>query len=130
MRAKRVCIAMVMSVVFILAGCGGQSAAEIPEEERVYPEPDAVVSSLEEAGFTVEKSESIEEAGVEATRIKAVNGDEYLDVCYNVASSDDMNKIVEYYADSYKKYNLVSDEEVVYCYSSESVIRSAGLELE
>ncbi len=125
---KKLGIAVLVMMMIALVGCGGQSTVKIIEEERTYPEPDAVVSSLEDAGFTVEKSESIAEAGVEATRIKAVNGEEYLDVCYNVASSEDMDKIVEYYTGSYKKYNLVSDDKVVYCYSSESVVESAGLE--
>jgi len=125
---KKLGAAVLAVMLLMLAGCGGQSTVKIVEEEKTYPEPDAVVSSLEDAGFTVEKSESLEEAGVEATRIKAVNGDEYLDVCYHVASADDMDKIVEYYTGNYKKYNLVSDDEVVYCYSSESVIESAGLD--
>ncbi len=128
MRAKGICIAVMMLAMSALTGCGGQSTVKIVEEERTYPEPDEVASSLEDAGFTVEKSESIAEAGVEATRVKAVKDDEYLDVCYNVASSDDMDKIVEYYTGNYKKYNLVSDDEVVYCYSSESVVESAGLD--
>lgn len=128
MRAKGICIAVMMLAMSALAGCGGQSTVKIVEEERTYPGPDEVAGSLEDAGFTVEKSESIAEAGVEATRVKAVKDDEYLDVCYNVASSDDMDKIVEYYTGNYKKYNLVSDDEVVYCYSSESVVESAGLD--
>ncbi len=128
MRAKGICIAVMMLAMSTLTGCGGQSTVKIVEEERTYPEPDEVANSLEDAGFTVEKSESIAEAGVEATRVKAVKDDEYLDVCYNVASSDDMDKIVEYYTGNYKKYNLVSDDEVVYCYSSESVVESAGLD--
>lgn len=128
MEKKGICIALLVLAMSALAGCGGQSTVKIVEEERTYPDSDAVAGSLEDAGFTVEKSEGIAEIGVEATRIKAVNGNEYLDVCYNVASSDDMNKIVEYYTGNYKKYNLVSDNEVVYCYSSESVLESAGLD--
>lgn len=128
LKTKRICAAVVLAVMFALAGCGAQSTVKIVEEEKTYPEPDTVVSSLEGAGFEVEKSENFDEIGVNATRIKAVSGEEYLDVCYNVSSADDMDKIVEYYTGSYKKYNLVSDDEVVYCYSSEAVIESAGLE--
>ena len=128
MGRKGICIALLVLAMSALAGCGRQSTGKIVEEERTYTDPDTVAGSLEDAGFTVERSEGIAEIGVEATRIKAVNGNEYLDVCYNVASSDDMDKIVEYYTGNYKKYNLVSDNEVVYCYSNESVLESAGLD--
>lgn len=128
MKAKRICIMVMMAAALALTGCGGQSTVKIIQEEKTYPEPDTVADSLEAAGFTVEKSESLTDAGVEATRVKAVKDEEYLDICYNVASSDDMNKIVEYYTENYKKYNLVSDDDVVYCYSSEAVTEAAGLD--
>lgn len=88
---------------------------------------DAVAESLESAGFEVERSGVFEGLDIETTRIKAVNGDDYLDICYHVPSADDMDEIVTYYTQNYKKYNLVSGTDVVYCYSSDSVEETAGL---
>lgn len=119
---------VMVTAALALAGCGGQSTVKVVQEEKTYPEPDTLADSLEAAGFTVEKAESVAETGVEASRITAVKDGEYLDICYDVASVDDMNTIVEYYTGNYKKYNLVSDDDVVYCYSSEAVIEAAGLD--
>lgn len=135
MKTRRICAVMILAMAIAVSGCGGDTAAkeaaeQAKREEEPYPEADAIVSTLKEAGFEVEKSDSFEELGINVTRITAVNGEEYLDLCYDIASSDDQDKIVEYYTstDSYRNYNLVSDDNVVYCYSSESVIESAGLQ--
>ncbi|MCM1266877.1 MAG: hypothetical protein NC302_03155 [Bacteroidales bacterium] len=144
MRTKGICIALLLSAMAALTGCGGRSEAKIDAEieeeideealadamkadEKTYPDLDAVAESLEDAGFTVERAESVAEAGVEAERVKAVKGEEYLDICYNIASDEDRDKIVEFYTGNYQKYNLVSDDEVVYCYSSEWVLETVGL---
>lgn len=115
-------------MMLALAGCGAQSTVEIVTEEKTYPEPDTVAESLEGSGFSVERFEKFEELGIDAVRVKAVNGDEYLDICYSVSSMEDMDAIVAYYTENYKQYNLVSDTDVVYCYSSESVEDMAGLQ--
>ena len=60
--------------------------------------------------------------------IKAVIGEDYLDICYDVTSAEDIGRIEEYYQGSYEKYNLMSDDEMICCYSSESVLQSAGLQ--
>lgn len=134
MAKRKICAAIILAVAIVLPGCGSEAAKMTAEqakrEEEPYPEADAVVSALEEAGFEVEKSDSFGELGIDVTRITAVNGEEYLDLCYDIASSDDQDKIVAYYTgtDSYRNYNLVSDGDIVYCYSSETVIESAGLQ--
>ena len=135
MKTRRICAVMILAVAVAMSGCGNDTAAkeaveQAQREEEPYPEADTVVSTLEEAGFAVEKSDSFEELGINVTRITAVNGEEYLDLCYDIASADDQDKIVGYYTstDSYRNYNLVSDDNVVYCYSSEYVIESAGLQ--
>lgn len=132
MKKRRMCTALTLAALLILSGCGTDAAADeqAKREEAPYPEADGVVSALEEAGFQVEQFSDFEELGINVTRITAVNGEECLEVCYDIASEDDRDKIVDYYTstDSYRKYSLVSDDEIVYCYSSESVARSAGLQ--
>lgn len=132
MKKRRICTALTLAALLILSGCGADAAAneQAKREEEPYPQAAEVVSALEEAGFQVEQSDDFTELGISVTRITAVNGEEYLDVCYDIASEDDRDKIVDYYTseDSYRKYSLVSDEEIVYCYSSESVVESAGLQ--
>lgn len=134
MAKRRICAAIILAIAIVLPGCGSEAAKAAAEqakrEEEPYPEADAVVSALEEAGFEVEKSDNFGELGIDVTRITAVNGEEYLDLCYDIASSDDQDKIVAYYTgtDSYRNYNLVSDGDIVYCYSSETVVESAGLQ--
>ncbi len=120
-------VAVLLVLLTVPAGCGARPTVEIVAEEKTYPEPDAVAESLESAGFEVERSEVFEGLDIETTRIKAVNGDDYLDICYHVPSADDMDEIVTYYTQNYKKYNLVSGTDVVYCYSSDSVEETAGL---
>lgn len=125
---KKLCIVVLLVLVFAVSGCGESSTVKIVTEEKTYPEPEEVISSLENAGYTVERSEGIEDPEVQADRIKAVNGDEYIDICYNVSSTADMDQIIEYYMDQYEKYNLVSDTKIVFCYSNEAVVESAGLQ--
>lgn len=131
---KRRTGAIIMAAVLaVLPGCGSSASAEAEQakrEEEPYPAVEEIVSALEEAGYDVERSDSFAELGIEADRITAVNGEEYLDVCYDIASADDQDKIVAYYmnTDSYRKYSLVSDDGIVYCYSSESVAECAGLQ--
>lgn len=130
MKTRKICTTMILTMM-ILSGCGSKAPAEqAKREEAPYPEANAIVSSLEEAGYDVEESDSFEELGISVTRITAVNGEEYLDLCYGVTSSADQDSIAAYYTntDSYRKYNLVSDGDTIYCYSSESVIESAGLQ--
>lgn len=126
---KRKGVAVALVVMCALAGCGTDNGKEVEaaREERVYPEEKDVVACLEEAGFEVEQTEDFEELDLAVSRVRAVKDGEYLDLCYDVASEDDSDKIVEYYTQSYQKYNLVIDDETVYCYSSESVLQSAGL---
>lgn len=125
---KKLSIAVLIVLVFALSGCGKSSTIKIVSEEKTYPESDTVASNLEEAGYTVERSEEFEGLDVKTDRIKAVNGDEYIDICYNVSSMTDMDKIIEYYMDHYEKYNLVSGTEVVFCYSDDAAVESAGLQ--
>ena len=125
---KKMGIVVLLLLVFTISGCGKSSTIKIVTEEKTYPEPDTVISNLENAGYTVERSEGIEGLDVETDRIKAMNGDQYIDVCYNVASMADMDMIIEYYTGNYKKYNLVSDTNIVFCYSDDSVVESAGLQ--
>lgn len=122
--------AAALAVMCMLAGCGANNdkKVEAAREEKVYPEEKEVAASLEEAGFEVEQTDDFAELDLKVSRIKAVKGEEYLDLCYDVVSDEDSDRIVEYYSQSYQKYNLVVDEETVYCYSSESVLQSAGLD--
>lgn len=125
---KKLCIVVLLVLVFTISGCGNGSTIKIITEEKIYPQPDTVISNLENAGYTVERSGGFEGLDVETDRIKAINGDEYIDICYNVSSTADMDMIIEYYMDNYKKYNLVSDTDIVFCYSNDSVVESAGLQ--
>lgn len=127
MKIRKVGIAVMLVMAFVLTGCGSQSTVKVITEEKTYPEPDEVAASLENAGFTVERYDRFEEVGVAATRIKAVNDSDYLDICYYIGSDEDIDTIVEYYINNYKKYNLVSDTSVVYCYSGDDVVDVAGL---
>ena len=124
---KKMGLAILLIMALALTGCGTQSTVKVITEEKTYPEPDVVASSLESAGFTVERYDRFEEVEVAATRIKAVNGSDYLDICYYVGSDEDIDAVVEYYINNYKKYNLVSDTSVVYCYSGDDVVDIAGL---
>lgn len=132
MKKRRIGTALTLAALLVLSGCGADAAAEeqAKREETPYPQAAEVVSALEEAGFEVEQSDDFEELGINVTRITAINGEECLEVCYDIASEDDREKIVDYYtsADRYRKYSLVSDDEIVYCYSSESMAESAGLQ--
>ncbi len=125
---KKLSFVILFVLVFAVSGCGKSSTVKIVTEEKTYPEPDEVVGNLENAGYTVERSEGLEGLEVETDRIKAVKGDEYIDICYNVSSVTDMDMIIEYYMDCYEKYNLVSDTEIVFCYSNDGVLESAGLQ--
>lgn len=121
-------IASLLLLTLLLSGCGSKSASELIEEKKSYPEPQEVISNLEENNYQVESYESFEDLGINAVRIKAVKDDEYLDICYDVLSEDDLNKIIEYYVENYKNYNLISNVDIVFCYSSEIVIENAGLQ--
>lgn len=125
---KKTGIVILLLLVFTISGCGQSSTVKIITEEKTYPDPDTVAGNLEDAGYTVERSETFEGLDIEAVRIKAVNGDEYIDICYDVSAMADMDKIIEYYMDDYKKYNLVSDTGIVFCYSSDEAVESAGLQ--
>ncbi len=125
---KKLSFVILFVLVFAVSGCGKSSTVKIVTEEKTYPEPDEVAGNLENAGYTVERSEGLEGLEVKTDRIKAVNGDEYIDICYNVSSVTDMDMIIEYYMDCYEKYNLVSDTEIVFCYSNDVVLESAGLQ--
>lgn len=125
---KKAGMVILAVMMVVLAGCGARPAEENAGRENIYPGPDEVASSLEAAGFEVERSENFEQLEISTTRIKAVNGEEYLDICYDIASAEDMSKIEEYYQGNYKKYNLLSDDAMICCYSSESVAQSAGLQ--
>ncbi len=120
---------VILGVVMIaLAGCGTRPEEENVGRENTYPGPDEVAASLEAAGFELERSENFEQLEISTTRIKAVNGEEYLDICYEVSSAEDMNRIEEYYEGSYSQYNILSDDEMICCYSSESALQNAGLQ--
>ena len=137
-----VLLLLTFTLSFALSGCGkqetdenaagntGGGAIEYVPEEKVYPEPDDVGDQLEDAGYDVERFDSFEELGIAVTRVKAEKDGKYLDICYNAASIDDLNTIIEYYVGSYAKYNLMSDTEkgIVYCYSDESIVKDIGLE--
>lgn len=125
---SRVGTILLLLLAFALSGCGRHSTIEVITEEKVYPEPDEVIGNLEAAGFEVESFGMFEELELETTRIKAVKGKEYLDICYHVPSEKDLDAIIEYYTDNYKQYNLVSNADIVFCYSGESVKTDAGLQ--
>lgn len=127
MKMKKSGLAILLVMALALTGCGTQSTVKVVTEEKTYPEPDEVVGNLESAGFTVERYEEFEELDIVTTRIKASNGDDYLDICYYVGDDADIDAIVEYYIGNYKQYNLVSDSSVVYCYSGDDVVDIAGL---
>ena len=133
MKRKKLGIAIMLIMVFVLSGCGasGKATAEqAKREEEPHPEPDAVVDALEQAGFEVEQEDSFEELGIQAKRITAENGGEYLDICYDISTVEDQDQIVAYYTntDSYSKFSLVSEKGVVYCYNSDTALQSAGLQ--
>lgn len=123
---KKSALVIILIMTLALAGCGTQSTVQVVTEEKTYPKPDEVAGNLESAGFTVERYEEFKELNIVATRVKAVNGNDYLDICYNVGD-DDVDAIVEYYIGNYKQYNLVSDSSVVYCYSGDDIVNIAGL---
>lgn len=137
--ANRITVAVCFLLMTALTGCSdARKAAEInsylaenysapAEEEETYPEPDDLISTLEESGFTAEKFGSFEELGINTVRIKASEDEEYLDVCYNVSDEESAQKIIDYYIQNYDKCNLLNDEGTIICYSSESVIKQAGL---
>lgn len=138
-KISRIVITVCFLLMTVLTGCGdAKKAAEInsyleenysapAEEEESYPEPEDLVSTLEESGFTAEKMDSFEELGIETVRIKASEDEEYLDVCYNVSDEESARKIIDYYMQNYDKCNLLNDEGTIICYSSDSVIKQAGL---
>lgn len=127
---------LTFTLSFTLSGCGKNGATqngdgetmEYVPEEKVYPEPDDVGDHLEAEGYEVERFDSFEELGIEVTRVKAEKDGKYLDVCYNAASIDDLNAIIEYYVGNYAQYNLMSDTDkgIVYCYSDESIVKDIG----
>lgn len=124
MRAATALFAL-LAAAFSLTGCGSEQP---PEEKLDFPEPEEVISSLEEEGYQVESFDDFEELdSIKVTRIKAVKGESYLDVCYNVASEDELNKIIEYYSANYKNYNIFSNIDIVFCYSDEDVVQIADL---
>ncbi len=125
---RKVGIVILAVVMLTLSGCGSRPVTEDVGRESTYPEADEVAANLEAAGFAVESFESFEELGLNVSRIKAVNGEDYLDICYDVTSAEDIGRIEEHYQGSYEKYNLMSDDEMICCYSSESVLQSAGLQ--
>lgn len=134
---------LTFTLLFTLSGCGKNDTMEVADKEvpdedaaeyipegKVYPEPDDVGDYLEEEGYEVERFNSFEELEIDVTRVKAEKDGKYLDICYDVASLDDLNTIIEYYVGSYAQYNLVSDTEkgIVYCYSDESIVKDIGFE--
>lgn len=128
MKIKKHIVTIMLLIAFSLTGCGNQSTVKLIEEKQTYPEPETVAANLEEAGFEVERFDSFEELGIEALRIKALKDDEYIDICYNVPSENDLDAVIEYYMGNYEKYNLVSNVDLVFCYSSENVVKEAGLQ--
>ena len=128
MKIRKIIIISMILIVVLLSGCGRQSTVKLIEEKKTYPEPETVINSLEESGFQVECFDNFEELGIETTMIKAIRDEEYIDICYDVLTENDLDEIIEYYTSNYKKYNLVSNVDLVFCYSSEAVAEEAGLQ--
>ncbi len=118
------CILLLAAAVF--AGCGQKQ----PQERKLeFPTAEEVAESMEEQGYEVERFDSFEELdSLKTTRIKAVQGEKYLDICYGVETEDDINRIIDYYSSNYKNYNLFSNVDTVFCYSGQDVIQTAGLD--
>ena len=121
-------ITVLLFLTLLFSGCGS-SPADVTEEKKDYPKSQEVINNLEENGYQVETFDTFEELGINTTRIKAVKDEEYLDVCYDVSSTDELNEIIEFYSSNYKKYNLISNVDMVFCYSSEVVIENSGLQI-
>lgn len=123
--------------MLILTGCGKSEEAKqlnaylqenySAPEEPGYPAPEVLVSVLEELGFTVERNDEVGELGIKADRVRAVKEEQYLDICYGVTDEQEAQDIMEYYMENYDKCNIMNDEATVFCYSSESVAKQAGL---
>ncbi len=129
--------AAVIFAAAILTGCGESKQAEeinsylaqnyTAPEEKGYPAPDELVSALEDAGYTVERCGKVEELDIETDRVKALKDSDYLDICYGVADEQAMQDIMQFYIETYDKCSIMSDEDVVFCYSSEKAAEEAGL---
>lgn len=118
-------IIVLVLMSFALSGCNNATVKVNTAE--TYPTPDELVVNLENADFEVESFDSFEELEIETTRIKATKGKQYLDICYNVLSSEDSEEIAEYYKANYNNYKLVRNADIVFCCSSEYVKEVAGL---
>ncbi len=125
---RKTIVIILAGIMFVLAGCGANPPAEAAVEERTYPGSDEVADRLEEAGYYVEQYDEFEELGIAASRVKAAAGDDYLDMCFDVASVEDINTVMAFYSENYPRSNIMSDTDVVYCYSTDSVLVTVGLQ--
>ena len=128
---------LMIAALFLFTGCGKSKEAEqlnayleenySAPEEKGYPAPDDLADALEAAEFSVERYEETEELGITADRVKAIKGEEYLDICYGVTDEQDVQDIMEYYIEQYDKCNIMTAKDAVVCYSSQAVAEQAGL---
>lgn len=129
--------ALIIAVFFSFTGCGRSEEAQqlnayleenysVPEEKE-GPTSEELADALEQAGFSVEQYGEIEEIGITAVRVKAVKDKEYLDICYGVTDEQTVQDIMGYYIEQYDKCNIMTDKDAVFCYSSETVAKQAGL---
>ena len=89
---KRIWLILFLLIVILASSC---SKIHIPSQKKL-------ISTMEDAGYTVDKFTAINDVK-DISRIVATKGDSTLDVCYQVAGIDDVDKILDFYGDTYEK---------------------------
>ena len=91
---------------------------------------DKLKKNFEGEGYTITEYDTILD-NINVTRVLAVKGDSYFDVCYDVSESD-ISKVNDFYASKYSnyyKFNSNSGKGTVICCSDNETYDISGVKI-
>ena len=103
----------------------------IIETNDVLPEKEAMITNLEDAGYTITEYTSIDGSDLTIDRVIAEKGNKYIDITFHL-SDEDSKTVFSAYCDMYKESNdyyiLARNLDLVYCVTDKKTYSKAGFQ--
>lgn len=104
---------LILFIITVLLASSCSSKIHIPSQKKL-------ISSLEDAGYSVDDYSTIGEIS-NISRIVAINGESTLDVCYKVKDGD-CNTILDYYGANYAQSYITGNIDGFVYYASDKTV--------
>lgn len=123
-------LSAVVALVSMATGCGDRKSSGIPEPDKIVPPENKLVDNLTDNGYSVETFDTILDTDFSGKRVYAEKGDKYIDICYELSTSD-AETLFSTYEDKYQSgdyYIIAQNGNYVYAVSDKKTFKISGFE--